>query len=151
MITDKIANILHIGHSDELMALYWSHGDFSDSLILNTAFNLYILWLNLSKRSELHKNKLKEINKRCEKEGFTMEAKTVKDTIQKKLNQFLRVTAGTVGGKKIIGPNVESSKSASKTFSQYFFSISEPKLGKIQVRIIKSLRKPTRLTLLPLS
>ena len=118
MITDKIANIVRIDHSDELMALYWSHEDFSDSLILNTAFNLYILWLNLSKRSELHKNKLKEINKRCEKEGYIAEAKTVKDTIKKQLNQWLKVTAGTIGGKKVREVDVQSSKSASKALSQ---------------------------------
>jgi hypothetical protein len=118
VITDKIANIVRIGHSDELMALYWSYEDFSDSLILNTAFNLYILWLNLSKRSELHKNKLNEINKRRETEGNMSEAKTLKDTITKKLNQWLKGSAGMIGGKKTSKVDVQSSKSASKALSQ---------------------------------
>ena len=66
IVTDHVSNLLRISHSSELTSLYKSNEDFSESIILDTVFNLYLLWLSLANYSETHANKLKEINRRSE-------------------------------------------------------------------------------------
>ena len=85
-ITSKISTLTRIEHSDALMELFWSSKEFSENIVLENSFNLYIFWINLSKQSRPHRNLLRALTRKTEVNPGKEELDKISSMVKMKIN-----------------------------------------------------------------